>query len=408
MQAGRRRRRGARGGPRGPVVAAPGAGRLAQRALAPQDALGDPQRRSTSATRSPSSSPLCGPPGERRDRVAALARARRSPAPGRAPRAPRRSASSASSAARSCSAASRRRRGVEVGARADQRAARRRRSRRARRARRRPAPAGAAPRRARRRSATGHLERRARTRPRRAGRRSRSRRERRAPRGCATSAIAGSSVAARCACTARLISASAASISASSRASSARSAASHVAAASRSPRSVRADHGERCQRHLGPASPGIGVRGRRGGRAGGVAEAGRRRRGRPAPAPARGRGSAPARARPCPRARAGRTGGQVAAGPGYSPRWAARGAVAVLRPLPAPAARRRTAWSDLRVLDLAEAVDQPLPLLGLEDLAELLEIAPCPARGRRVADVDVVVVVGHREGGSAPKSPSAR
>src|SRR5215208_354993 len=49
----------------------------------------------------------------------------------------------------------------------------------------------------------------------------------------------------------------------------------------------------------------------------------------------------------------------------------------------------------LRVLDLPEALDQALPLLGLEDLAELLEIAG----GREaVADVDVVVVVRQCEG----------
>src|SRR3954454_3941608 len=52
---------------------------------------------------------------------------------------------------------------------------------------------------------------------------------------------------------------------------------------------------------------------------------------------------------------------------------------------------------DLRVLDLAEALDQALPLLGLEDLAQLLDRAARGGEG--VADVDVVVVVGQDEGG---------
>src|SRR5262245_65463668 len=52
---------------------------------------------------------------------------------------------------------------------------------------------------------------------------------------------------------------------------------------------------------------------------------------------------------------------------------------------------------DLGVVDLAEALDQALPLLGLEHLGELLEgLARAVERGK--ADVDVVVVVGHREG----------
>src|SRR5262249_59754732 len=49
----------------------------------------------------------------------------------------------------------------------------------------------------------------------------------------------------------------------------------------------------------------------------------------------------------------------------------------------------------LRVRDLAEPLDQPLPLLGLEDLRELLELA---GLGEGVADVDVVPVVGQDEG----------
>src|SRR5215207_4356807 len=57
----------------------------------------------------------------------------------------------------------------------------------------------------------------------------------------------------------------------------------------------------------------------------------------------------------------------------------------------------------LRVLDLPEAADQSLPLLGLQDLPELLDRA---AGGReRVADVDVVVVVGQDEGRRAEIHP---
>ena len=98
---------------------------------------------------------------------------------------------------------------------------------------------------------------------------------------------------------------------------------------------------------------------------------------------------------------------------GYSPRWAAearlRSSDFFLSLSLRRAARRPTAGRDLRVVDLAEAVDQALPLVGLQDLRRTAS-RRCPTPGPRPA-------CSRRGRGrrgrpsrrwAAPKSPSAR
>ena len=135
---------------------------------------------------------------------------------------------------------------------------------------------------------------------------------------------------------------------------------------------------------------------------GGAAAVGRRRSRRRGRAPGLGRDSGRRRGRECRRSRTGRRGDEA--------RWSR---VTRRYGRPTPAYRRRLVLLAMarrqrvarrrgrhrRVLDLAEAIDQALPLVGLEDLVELLRDARRPGPVKRLeADVDVVVVVGHRVG----------